>query len=246
MKRYLALGFVLLACRREQPPQFSPAPDFDVAAERARLNCAAPSPLGRSTRTELCRIYVDFEAGVPFTQIPGSDANPVWFGREQQGLPDQETDADSQGTFMVLYLSAGAPDERVLRTYQLPLSAAVPMVAQDLPLSRFANPTSSVRGVERERADYQRWMGLATALSQGQPVAADAALEFRSMQEDEGSHFPRRGPVAVTRTNGRSLLLRGQLPSARGSTGWYLRMAADGRRAILAERGTAVELWRLP
>jgi hypothetical protein len=243
-----ALCGVLLAlagCRRGADAAPTPASDVDVASLRARLRCNEPSSLGRSTRTETCRLMADFAAGGAFTQLPAPGTESVWFGREFQAQPTQESDVTSWASFIVLHLRHGAPPAETMRDYGLAPAAVVPVLAEDLVLLRFANPTTSVGGVERARDEFNRLTTLAAALEQGQSPSLEASAWVRALRDDEGHGVSMRGPVATSRSRGRSLVLRGALPN-RYSTGWYLRMAADGRRALLLEGNDAAELWRLP
>lgn len=240
----LLLGLALSACSRGAPP--APLAEEPIAPQLARLRCAAPSSLGRSNRTEACRLLADFEAGAAFTQLPAPGAEQVWVGVNYQGQPNQESDVVSFAAFVVLHLQHGQADAATVRNYQLAPSHVLPVVASDLVLTRFANPSASAGGLERAREEFQRLRGLVDALAAGQPANPEVGAWVRGLREDETSHFPMRGPVAVSRSAGRSLVLRGQLPSAAGSTGWNLRMAADGRRALLQEGSSVVELWRLP
>ena len=201
------------------------------------LRCGAPSSLARSERVEACRVLTDFSDASAFNTWPAPGVTDVWVGREYRGGGGSEV-SDS-GAFLLVRITPGAPSSELVSNYRLRGEDVLAYTARDLPFTRFANPTSSVLGVERAREEGASVRSLLEALAHESEPDARAVAWLRGFESDPAGLRAMRGPAAITHTTGPSLRM---YPGLYG----YVRAARDGRRMLVAFPNGAAELWRLP
>jgi hypothetical protein len=217
------------------------APDTNVASTVAQFDCSRPSSIGRTNRTELCRVLHDFDSAGAFTQLPAKD-DQIWLGLAYTAAPGSELEEAAERSFVVLYLHPGAPpaDVATQRAF-LPESSLVAMTVEDATVTRFGHPTGP--NAASESADFEHYNAAVDGARQ-HSLGPEAIAELAKLRGVTDPVRAARGPVAAWHTTGASLLMRGQLPGAHSMFQYYLRTAGDGR-ALLVNGPEAAELWRV-
>jgi hypothetical protein len=219
------------ACKRAPPPPPARA-DFDAASDEHRLHCETRSSIDPGDHNETCRVLADFAAGRAFDRWPTSGTD-LWFGQEFQAQPDQ--DFGPPVGFILVRLVAQPIGDAVVKMYQLPPAALVPVSLLDLPMTRFADATGTAEDT-RAQAEAKDFRALVAALAAGAAPDPGTVAWVGAMRGDWIGLPSLRGPAALVHTTGPSVEIV-------HVSGGFMRLAQDGRRMLIAEPGRAAELW---